>query len=126
MWQRKQTIYLLLTTILSIGTAILAQGELGALLAFLPGGLIGAIAFVTIFLYNNQKQRKMQMMLCRLSQLFLLAWLGYACYNHFVALENSSMIIYPFYMLASIIVLELARRGVKADYDMIRSQDRIR
>lgn len=126
MWQRKQTIYLLLTIFLMIGAAILGQEELGALISFAPAGVIGLMSLAAIFLYKNQSQRKSQMLICRFSQIILVVWLGYSLYFHFVLLDNAPLKFYPFVILAAIFVLELARKGVKADYDMIRSQDRIR
>ncbi|MGI6231881.1 MAG: DUF4293 domain-containing protein [Prevotella sp.] len=149
MLQRKQTVFLFLATIAFIVCLILPVGS------FEPKGMskmamwynlginngetiewhIGLFAllavdtilsFVTIFLYH---QRKTQIKLCVVSMLIVLAW--YICYaigamNTFASLGAFHFQFGACLPLVALILLWLARRGVKADEELVRSMDRIR
>lgn len=146
MIQRKQTIYLLLALAaiivclcLPIGTAsvssqlggIVVYYNLGAYLgnAFTPHPIpfvdlviTGTIAFVTIFLY---KKRKLQMKLCVLDIILCLLWYGW--YIGMIFTVDGIKISFGACLpLIAMILIFLARRGVKADEDLIKSMDRIR
>lgn len=146
MIQRKQTIYLLLALAavivclcLPIGRAELSSQlgnvavyyNLGAYLgnAFTPHPvpfvdlvIVGTIAFITIFLY---KKRKVQMALCAVDIIIGLVW-----YVWYVAIAVTVDGFKPSFAaclpLIAIIFLFLARKGVKADENLIKSMDRIR
>lgn len=147
MIQRKQTIYLLLALAalivclcLPIGRASVAASQLGAEAVYYNLGaylgqtltphpipfvdlvVAGTIAFITIFLY---KKRKVQMKLCVLDILLCVLW--YVWYVVMVVTVNGFHVSFAACLpLIAIIFLFLARRGVKADEDLIKSMDRIR
>lgn len=126
MWQRKQTIYLVLTIISMIGIGVLSYTELGNVLAFAPGSAIAVVCAIAIGQFSTSAKRKRQMMMCRGSQLLTILWLGLCAYIHFKVNASSTIPFHLFLMLASIIVLELAFRAIKHDEDLIRSENRIR
>lgn len=146
MIQRKQTIYLLLALAaiivclcLPIGKAAVASSiggtvvyyNLGAYLgnAFTPHPapfvdlvIAGAVALITIFLY---KKRKLQMKLCVLDIILCLLWYGWYV-AMVLTVDGISISFGACLPLVAIILLVLARKGVKADEELIKSMDRIR
>lgn len=87
------------------------------------GGLIAGLSTADIFQYRN---RKKQMKICTMGILLLLLWIGFFAYDYYI---NSSVSIIPLYALlpvVSIILFWMAKKGIKADDDLVRSADRIR
>jgi len=116
MWQRKQTIYLLLAVI--VGLLHLQHGLLFAIQL-----LASAIALTTVFLY---RRRPLQMTLCLTAVLVNLAW-----YVVLAALIHRGVVAGVLPMTASLpliaaILCFLARRGVQADERKVREADRLR
>lgn len=131
MWQRKQTIYLILVILLMVFTGIFANPATGGDSSFdhfpLPSlcGIVSALAFVAILQFKN---RKRQQQLCNTSIILTLCWIGFFCYTHFFA-EGQGVSTLPFAAVlpvVSIVCLFLAKAGIKHDEDLIRSMDRIR
>ena len=165
MWQRKQTIYLLLVTILLLtlqalplmlfnATANVSANATG--LQGMPRELYCAmiydpvadaqdgsqytvgtvtllavisvaaaiISFASIFIFKN---RKRQMRNCRNAQFLLLLWCGLCAW---IAYSENEAGITPQLGLClpivSIILLQLAYKGIKHDDDLVRSVDRLR
>lgn len=149
MWQRKQTIFLLCSLAAVVVCLLMPVGgiepkTLGpeTLLTNLgwtgnePQGfrgwplyvlmvLTGIVSIVTIFLY---KKRKLQMKLATWGIVFDLAWYIYYALIYFDLSADLQMHIkFAACMpLVSCVFLWLAKRGVKADDDLVRSMDRIR
>lgn len=145
MIQRKQTVFLLLALAalivclcLPIGHATVSSDlghavvyyNLGAYLgnAFTPHPvpfvdlvIVGTIAFVNIFLY---KKRKVQMLLCTVDIILCILWYGW--YVFLVVSNGMKPSFAACLPLVAMIFLFMARRGVKADEELIRSMDRIR
>lgn len=146
MIQRKQTIYLLLALAALIVCLCLPIGKtavspsvggivvyynLGAYLGnsftphpvpFVDLVIAGTIALVTIFLY---KKRKVQMKLCVLDIILCLLWYGW--YIAMVLTVDGMNVAFGACLpLVAVIFLFMARRGVKADEELIKSMDRIR
>lgn len=86
----------------------------------------GALMLITIFLY---KKRKVQMQLCTVGVVLLLAWYGYYAFcffSKFAAMGTFHPRFAACLPLVAIILVVLAYRGVKADEELIKSMDRIR
>lgn len=152
MWQRKQTVFLLLaiaaiilsllvpvahlsptvlggagSTVYNLG--VVADGAyrfgLSSALALLLS-LAGILAVAAIFTFKN---RRLQMRLCSLSMLMLAlwyVWLAVSILTSGSSQANLSLAFGSCLPLVAFILDWLARRGVKADEELIRSMDRIR
>lgn len=152
MIQRKQSVFLLLAAVVSILSLCMPVGifkpvEIGVdsvmynmfiqsgngaldfsaapLFCILSVSIVVSLA--TIFLYNN---RKLQIKLCSWNMLLLILWyIAYAILAYIkkdamgAELKLSFASILP---LVSIILVFMARKGVKADEALIRAADRIR
>ena len=70
MWQRKQTIYLILVVFLMTIAAFQSCG----IILQIASGIVAALAAVTISLFKN---RQTQMKMCMAGQLLLLLWVLY-------------------------------------------------
>ena len=84
--------------------------------------LIGVLAFVTIFLFNN---RKLQLRLTYLGILFsavllLLYFLEIGNFN------RGEMALWSLFYFAVLLFYLLAARGIRSDQKLIRSLDRLR
>ncbi len=152
MWQRKQTVFLLLAVAaiilcLLMPVATLKPTELGGTgatvynLGVVANGayrlglssalavllaLAGVLAVVAIFTYKN---RKLQMRLCSLSMLMLAlwyVWLALSILSNGNSQTSLSLAFGSCLPLVAFILDWLARRGVKADEALVRSMDRIR
>lgn len=147
MWQRKQTLFLLCSlaavivcllspvgavTSETVGAANLLtnlgwSGEsverLPAWPLFIFMAITGILSVVDIFLYHN---RKRQMSICSYAMLSDLLW--YVYYIVFYAGISASMHIRfaACLPLVSCIFLFMAKKGIKADDDLVKSMDRIR
>lgn len=149
MIQRKQTIYLLLALAALIVCLCLPIGEvrlksmgaspvwynigvytgesfLAKPLPFVDLVVVGALTFIDIFLY---KRRLMQARICVAGIILSLAWYGYyafCAFGEFAAMGNFHFGFAACLPLVAIIFLLMARQGIKADENLIRSMDRIR
>lgn len=129
MIQRIQTIYLVVVTLftslfsffsdyaLTLWKSLSSTGLASSGLALLSS----LLAFATIFLFQN---RKTQLTLISLNYLLLIAALVLYIVNDGVLEFYKDWTFYP--LLASFVFLLLARKGVKADENLIRSADRLR
>lgn len=84
------------------------------------------ISIVAIFLYKN---RKLQIRLTNLGICLALAWYVYYAICAFSAFQELGTFHPKFAVclpLIAIIFMALARKGIKADEELIRSMDRIR
>lgn len=152
MIQRKQTVFLLLAAIIGLVCLILPIGsfipeKLGAGYTMFNlwvidgnGGVTFGVAplfgilfaevilsLITVFLYNN---RKLQIKLCSVNIFLLVLW--YAAYvalaminkdTYGAAFKVEYSAVFP---LVSLILIVMARNGVKADEALVRAADRIR
>lgn len=129
MIQRIQTVYLALTAIFTTLFGFFNEyawmlwdqyGVIrvaGSILAV----LVAILAFTTIFLFKN---RKAQLLLIGLNYLVLLATVVVYVFNDGLAEFFKDWTFYL--LLTSFIALYMARKGVKADDELIRSADRLR
>lgn len=150
MIQRKQTIYLLLALAVLIVCLCLPIGKLtnsaslGAEVSVYNIGLytntginvnpilfvdivvVATLSFINIFLY---KKRKLQMKLCLVSIALCLVWYAYyafmAC-SMFKGIGTFSICFAVCLPLVAIVLQGLARSGIKADEELIKSMSRIR
>ncbi|WP_159021561.1 DUF4293 domain-containing protein [Formosa sp. L2A11] len=136
MIQRIQTIYLLLTAIVSGGLIfvfnlwadteghlVFAKDNIMCLAVFLGSALL---ALVSIFLYSN---RKLQFVLGRLniiSNFFLIVFFVYQSLNISGETNVSEKGIGMFLPIISIVLLVLANKAIKKDEDLVKSVDRLR
>lgn len=150
MIQRKQTIYLLLALAALIVCLCLPIGKLtsnamqGAEVAVYNIGLytstgldahpvlftdivvVATLSFINIFLYNK---RKLQMKICVVNIVLCLVWYAYYAFmalSMFKGIGSFSMSFAVCLPLVAMILLILARVGIKADEELIRSMSRIR
>lgn len=150
MIQRKQTIYLLLALAALIVCLCLPIGKLtsnamqGAKVAVYNIGLytstgldahpvlfadivvVATLSFINIFLYNK---RKLQMKICVVNIVLCLVWYAYYAFmalSMFKGIGSFSMSFAVCLPLVAMILLILARAGIKADEELIRSMSRIR
>jgi peptidoglycan/LPS O-acetylase OafA/YrhL len=129
MIQRIQTVYLAMAAIFAgifafyneyawtLWSKLGALQVAGSILAL----VVALIALVTIFLFNN---RKIQTTLIGLNYLVLLAALVVYVWNDSVTEFFKDWTFYC--LLMSFVALFMAKKGVKADEELIRSADRLR
>jgi len=129
MIQRIQTVYLAIAAIFAgifafyneyawtLWSKLGALQVAGSILAL----VVAFIAVVTIFLFKN---RKFQITLIGLNYLILLAALVVYVWNDSVTEFFKDWTFY--FLLMSFVTLFMARKGVKADEELIRSADRLR
>ena len=137
MIQRIQTLYLIMTILLSVlflagrmiviekDAEVIHQGMIVPLAV--TAALIALISTVSIFLYKNRKQQmKLAIILIILSSVLTAALV---IYGFILTSQNGGRIrlnlsiILPFPM---IITSLLAYRGIKKDEELVRSYDRLR
>ena len=151
MIQRKQTLYLLLSIIVSVVCVCMPVGLIEPkgmgvqtmLWNFCAVGPNGTMSFgnwplfgllvvtipmelAAIFLYRN---RKLQIKLCTWSIIFCLAWCVYYAFSAFNTFQMNGIFHVQFAAclpLVSAISLVLARRGIVHDEKLVKSADRIR
>ncbi len=122
MWQRKQTIYLIIATLLMIVHACFYND--GIMLGMDIATALFSVA--SIFMYSN---RKKQIYFCRVGTVFIVLWMAYYCYERFIAKAeglNADLLSGPFMPIVAYIMLRLAIKGIQHDEELIRSADRIR
>jgi hypothetical protein len=120
MWQRKQTIYLILAAFLMVITLFLAMD----IVLQIASGVVAVVAVLAIFKFNN---RQTQMTICMVGQLLILAWMLYFGVIHFYVDKTVTKL--PFYLclpIVAYIMFRMARAGIKHDDNLVRSADRIR
>lgn len=122
MWQRKQTIYLVLVIfVMAIASYLTPLVPLQ-----ISGVLICLMALYTIFKY----QRPMwghQKRMCRYGQILLLAWIGYFAYDYAVLEQDIKAL--PFYIclpIVAIILYGLAHKGICDDDKLLKRTERLR
>ena len=136
MIQRIQTIYLLLTAIVSgglifvfnlwtntEGALVYATDNLLSLGLFLGSALL---ALVSLFMYSN---RKLQFVLGRLNiilNFILIVFFVYQSLNLSGETNVSEKGIGMFLPIISIVLLVLANKAIKKDEDLVKSVDRLR
>ncbi len=150
MIQRKQTIFLLLALAALIVCLCLPIGKLtnsatlGAEVAVYNIGLytstgisahpilfvdivvVATLTFIDVFLY---KKRKLQMKICVVNIILCLVWYAYYAFmalSMFKGIGTFSMSFAVCLPLVAIILQALARSGIKADEELIKSMSRIR
>jgi len=152
MIQRKQTLFLLISAILSIVCLCLPVGNLKSgtgmtdevlynlylktadgLCDFSSGILFiillltCTISVITIFMYHN---RKRQARLCLLNMLLLAVWYAACLFTGFVTHNNGntefSLSFTSAFPGISMILSFMARKAILADEELVRSADRIR
>lgn len=150
MWQRKQTVFLLLAVVAVIGCLLMPVGGLtpptlgpearltclgwtgtaveGHAPAFplaIAASLVGIIAIAAIVLYRDMK---LQMRLCSWAMALCVLWYVYYAFVWYSwAAEGTMHVRFASCLpLVACILLWMARRGVRHDYDLVRSADRIR
>ncbi len=149
MIQRKQTIYLLLALAALIVCLCLPIGSLTSTtlgaetlvynlglytntgvsvhpILFVDIVVVATLSLINIFLYNK---RKLQMRICVVSIILCLVWYAYyafmvlSMFKGIGAVSISFAVCLPF---VAIVMLVLARSGIKADEELIKSMSRIR
>ncbi|MEZ4888964.1 MAG: DUF4293 domain-containing protein [Chitinophagales bacterium] len=134
MIQRIQSIYLLLSVIFSI-VAIAApipyafSGETAMefndqIAMIVLAALIAVVSLANIFLFNN---RKRQMLICNIITGLTLVMIGVAGY---FSVAHEAVPDVPYYgtALPGLVLVAnlLAKRGIQADENLVRSADRLR
>jgi hypothetical protein len=142
MIQRIQSIYLLLTVLVSAALFYLPLFELpssvegtgprefmitsNALLLVLSSA-IGVLAFVTIFLF---KSRPLQIKVCRLILIMIFVMIGLLFYTSDTisnGLDQKVVFKIGTYLpLLQVLFIFLAHRAIKKDENLVRSADRLR
>jgi hypothetical protein len=124
MWQRKQTIFLFLAAVCLVVSIFLPEQNIYLIGA---SALAAVVSLADIFLYKN---RKLQMKVCRIAQLFLLVWCALCAWIIISAdnweAGNMTFRIGVVLVLLSGLMLNLAYKGIKHDDDLVRSADRLR
>lgn len=123
MWQRKQTVFLLLAVILGVVTLSTRFYSWAMFIILL---LASSIDLLTIFIY---KQRMRQAALCVVSLFVYIAWyVALIVYSKQTAPDAAAFhlsweTVLP--MVAAILTL-MARKAIIADEKLVRAADRIR
>jgi hypothetical protein len=155
MIQRKQTVYLLLTTILSglflKGKFLVLTDKTGSETIFtftrifqkMPGSgnevinrilpftaiaiLIPLVAFIVIFLYKKRPlQLRLTLLLLILEFLLIVAGAAYALSFVRINSDAITLTVSLLFPFVEIILTFLAYRGIKHDEKLVRSYDRLR
>ena len=122
MWQRKQTIFLLLAAL----CALLTHMESFEMGQHIIAALAAACNVLTIFLFKN---RPLQSALCVISMFLYLGWyLAFVIYSKQVASDASQVLVSWLTVLpaVSLVLTALARKAVRADEKLVRDADRLR
>lgn len=103
------------------------QGKLAAHpLLFVDIVIVASLTLIDIFLYNK---RKLQIGICIANIVLCLAWYGYYAFmalGGLKALGSFSMSFAACLPFVAIVLFILARNGIKADENLLKSMDRIR
>lgn len=131
MWQRIQTIFLIVSVLASIAflfvpIAVIAELEITGKDDIISTAIAIGIALLSVFIISQFKDRKLQMRFCMINVLLAVAL---AATSVFAAMQNSGTPNYAFAVgvpLLIIIALLLAYRNIKKDEDLVKSMDRFR
>lgn len=148
MWQRKQTLFLLASLaaliicllspvgavnfdtgigeqeiLTNLGWATQGIEGLPAWPLFIFVTIAGILSIVDIFLYQN---RNLQMKICSWAMLSDFLWYVYYVIFFFSISAGMHIRFAACLPLVSCILLWLAKKGIKADDDLVKSMDRIR
>lgn len=150
MIQRKQTIYLLLALVDLIVCLCLPIGKLSGQqilgtivpvynlgiynntgfsaypVPFIDIVVVSTLALINIFLF---KKRNLQIKICDCSIILCILWYAYYAYMAFAMFKDVGSFYFSFAAclpFVAIVLLLLARLGIKADEELIRSMSRIR
>lgn len=147
MWQRKQTVFLICSLVAiiicllspigavdprTLGTADLLTNigwtggrteSLPAFPFFILAAIAGIISVVDVFQYHN---RKLQMRLCTWAMFADFLWCVYYVVFFFGINSQLHVRFAACLPIVSGIFLWLAKKGIKADDDLVKSMDRIR
>jgi len=131
MWQRIQTIFLLVSILAAVLFLFLPIADLEGVVLYAKDDMITtalaiAVALISLFIISRYKNRKLQMRLCMLNMLVAVALFGAALiaatrfseYVHFEFAAGIPVVI--------IIALFFARQNIKKDEDLVKSMDRFR
>jgi len=122
MWQRKQTLFLLLAAVCALLT-YMEPFEIGQHIIV---AVAAACNVLTIFLFKN---RPLQSVLCVISMFLYLGWyLAFVIYSKQVATDASQVLTSWLTVLpaVSLVLTALARKAVRADEKLVRDSDRLR
>ena len=122
MWQRKQTLFLLLAAV----CALLTYMEPFKIGQHIIVAVAAACNVLTIFLFKN---RPLQSALCVISMFLYLGWyLAFVIYSKQVATDASQVLTSWLTVLpaVSLVLTALARKAVRADEKLVRDSDRLR
>jgi len=120
MWQRKQTIYLILALFLMVIAVFMSE----KLVLQIASGVTALLAGVTIFLYGN---RPLQRKMCVVGQILLLLWvIYYAVVYCYMTTGKASLQFELCLPVVAYVMFRMANVGIKHDEDLVRSADRIR
>lgn len=124
MWQRKQTIFLFLAAVCLVVSIFLPEQNIYLIGA---SALAAVVSLADIFLYKN---RKLQMKVCRIAIFLLVVWCALYAWIIFSAdsweAGNMTFRIGGVLVSFSVLMLNLAYKGIKHDDDLVRSADRLR
>ena len=124
MWQRKQTIFLFLAAVCLVVSIFLPEQNIYLIGA---SALAAVVSLADIFLYKN---RKLQMKVCRMAIFLLVVWCALYVWIIFSAdsweAGNMTFRIGGVLVSFSVLMLNLAYKGIKHDDDLVRSADRLR
>ena len=142
MIQRVQTLFLLLTTLISVSLLYLPLFELPAMAAdALPRefritsnalllilcAATGLFSFIVIFLFKN---RRLQLKACRLILIIIFVMIGLLFYTsdtYSSGLDQKVVFKTGTYLpLLQVVFIFLAHRAIKKDDELVRSADRLR
>ena len=135
MIQRIQTVYLIITAIISgllpfrlplwteEGNSIYAQQTLWIAIVFLA---VAILALIAVFLYKNRKNQFVLNRLNLILNLFLLGFFVYRSLNLSGEAAVSEKGIGMLIPIFSIVFLALANKAIKKDEDLVKSVDRLR
>lgn len=136
MFQRVQSLYMLLSLLLAIGLYFWfpqLQDSEGVVVLDrdqpLIIGLLAGVIILTVLALINFKKRQLQFVLNRLAILLNFVLLGVFVY-HSLSLSGESLLsmkgIGVLFPVISIVLLAMANKAIKRDEDLVKSVDRIR
>lgn len=131
MWQRIQTIFLLISVIAAVAFLFIPLAELEGDVLFGKNDIACtavsiAIALISLFAIMQYKNRKLQMRLCKINiglsvALFIVAMINATRFSEYVHFEFAAGI-----PVVLVIALFFAHRNIKKDDDLVKSMDRFR
>ena len=127
MWQRIQTLYLFISTVL-MGMLIFCNKAQGiSYSSYWPYlVLLILIALLNILALTSWKFRIFQMRTAVLVAIITLAFQGWLAVDYFTAADEVVFNLTAVFPIVAVILDFLAARGIMADELMVRSSDRLR